>query len=158
MLGIVSVLYAAPRIAPIPLIMVWTGIGFTSQVVIVWSTAVFPIIINVAVGIRTCDRQLMTVAQSFGASSAQALRTIAIPGALPSIAAGLRQGLSLGLMGVVVAEYFVGNDGVGGLIVSASQVLNSDAAFVGILIFAIAAIALTSALKVVERRLDAWRT
>ncbi len=154
----VSVLYASPRIALIPLIMVWTGIGFTSQVVIVWSTAVFPIIINVAVGVRTADRQLLTVAQSFGAGSAQVLRTVALPGALPGIVAGLRQGLSLALIGVVVAEYFVGNDGVGGLIVSASQVLNSDEAFVGVLIFALAAIVLTSALKVLERRLDAWRT
>ncbi len=154
----VSVLYASPRIALIPLIMVWTGIGFTSQVVIVWSTAVFPIIINVAVGVRTADRQLLTVAQSFGAGSAQVLRTVALPGALPGIVAGLRQGLSLALLGVVVAEYFVGNDGVGGLIVSASQVLNSDEAFVGVLIFAIAAIALTSGLKLLERRLDGWRT
>lgn len=153
----VSILYASPRIALIPLIMVWTGIGFTSQVVIVWSTAVFPIIINVAVGVRTADRQLLTVAQSFGASSAQVLRTVALPGALPHIVAGLRQGLSLALIGVVVAEYFVGNDGVGGLIVSASQVLNSDQAFVGVLIFAVAAIALTSMLRIVERRLDRWR-
>ena len=71
--------------------------------------------------------------------------------------AGLRQGLSLALIGVVVAEYFVGNNGVGGLIVSASQVLNSDEAFVGVLIFAVAAIVLTSALRVLERRLDGWR-
>lgn len=153
----VSIFYAAPRIALVPLITVWTGIGFTSQIVIVWSTAVFPIIINVAVGVRTADSQQMKMARSFGANSAQLLRTVVLPGAVPAVVSGIRQGLALALIGVVIAEYFVGTNGVGGLIVDAGQVLNTDQAFVGVVIFAIAAVILTALLKMLERRVDRWR-
>jgi len=153
----VSVLYAAPRIALIPLIGVWFGVGFTAQVVIVFLTAVFPIVINIAAGIETADRQLLLVARSFQATSARVLLTIAIPGALPHFISALRQGIAQGLIGVVVAEYFIGNGGLGGLIVTAGDNLNSAQAFVGVLVFAAAALILTESLRYAERRLTAWR-
>lgn len=153
----VSILYAVPRIALIPVITVLTGQSFFSQIVIVWTTAVFPIIINVAVGVRSTDRQLLAVAYSFRSSSLQVLKTVALPGAIPAIVAGIRQGVALALIGVVVAEYFVGNNGVGGMIVDAGQLLNTDTAFVGVLVFAAAALVLTAVLRRVEQRVDHWR-
>jgi NitT/TauT family transport system permease protein len=153
----ISVLYAVPRIALVPLIMVWAGIGFRSQVIIVWTTAVFPIIINTAVAIGNLDRNLVNVARSFRATSWDVLRTIALPGAVPGILAGVRQAVALGLIGVVVAEYFVGNDGLGGMIVNSGQTLDTAEAYVGVVIFAAAAILMNAAIKALERRLGGWR-
>jgi NitT/TauT family transport system permease protein len=131
----VSVLYAIPRIALVPLIMVWAGIGFRSQVIIVWTTGVFPVIMNTAVAVNAMDRQLMLVARSFRATNLDVLRTIALPGAIPQILSGIKQCVALSLIGVVVAEYFVGNNGVGGIIVNAGQTLATSQAFVGVVIF-----------------------
>lgn len=153
----VSILYASPRIAIIPLITVWAGIGFTAQVVIVWLTAVFPIIINVASGVSAVDRDYVRVARSFLATNRDVLFAVAIPGALPSVIAGIRQGLAQGLIGVVVAEYFVGDNGIGGLIFNAGQTLETGNAFVGVIIFAAAALILTAALRSIERRFSGWR-
>lgn len=152
----VSVLYAAPRIALIPLITVWTGLGFTAQVVVVWLTAVFPIMINMAAGVEALDRDLLKVARSLGATSRQVLWTIALPGSLPYLLAGLRQGIALALIGVVVAEYFIGSNGLGGLIIAAGNDLNSGEAFVGVVIFSAAAIILTACLRALEKRLALW--
>jgi NitT/TauT family transport system permease protein len=153
----ISVLYAVPRISLVPLVMVWAGLGFRSQVIIVWTTAVFPIIINTAVAIGGLDRSLVAVARSFRASSLDVLRTIALPGAVPAILAGVRQAVALALIGVVVAEYFVGNDGLGGMIVNAGQTVDTAEAYVGVVIFAAAAIVLNAALKFLERRWSRWR-
>jgi ABC-type nitrate/sulfonate/bicarbonate transport system permease component len=152
-----SVLYATPRIALIPLIMVWTGIGLETQVIIVWTVAVFPIVINVAAGVAAIDRDHLRVARSFLATNHDVLRTVALPGSMPFVLSGVRQGLFQGLIGVVVAEYFVGNTGVGGLIFSAGQTLESGQAFVGAIVFALAALILTAALRAIERRVDQWR-
>jgi NitT/TauT family transport system permease protein len=153
----ISALYAVPRIALVPLIMVWAGLGFKSQVILVWTTAVFPIVINTAVGVRELDRNLLAMARSFRATSWDVLRTIAIPNAIPSILAGVRQAMALALIGVVVAEYFIGNDGIGGLIVNAGQNLETAQAYVGVVIFAAAAMAMNAALQALERKLGGWR-
>jgi NitT/TauT family transport system permease protein len=153
----ISILNAVPRISLVPLIMVWAGLGFRSQVVIVWTTAVFPIIINTAVAVAGLDRDLVTVARSFRATSFQVLRTIAVPGAVPGILAGIRQAIALTLIGVVIAEYFVGNNGLGGMIVNAGQTLDTAEAYVGVVIFAVAAVIMNAALKALERRLGGWR-
>lgn len=153
----VSILYATPRLALIPVIMAWLGVGLKSQIVIVWLIAVFPVIVNVSAGVAAIDRDHLRVARSFLASNRDVLRTVAIPGAMPMVLAGVRQGMMLGLTGVVVAEYFVGNSGVGGLIVKAGLTLETGQAFVGAIIFAIGALVLTAALRVVERRVNRWR-
>lgn len=154
---IVSFLYAAPRIALIPLVIIWTGIGFETQVIVVVTNGVFPILINTIAGVRSVDRQLVTVARSFGGSNADMLRTVALPGAIPSIVAGIRQGLIMCIIGVVIAEYFVGSNGLGGLIVTAGENFDAGQAFVGVVIFALAAMVLTACLRSVEQRLDRWR-
>lgn len=153
----ISILYATPRIALIPLFLVWTGIGLTTQVLIVITVAVFPIVINVAAGVSAIDRDHLLVARSFLATDADVLRTVALPGAMPLVISGIRQGISQALIGVVVAEYFVGNTGVGGLIFNAGQTLDTADAFVGAIVFALAALVLTGLLRRVERRLEDWR-
>lgn len=154
----VSILFASPRIAFLPLIAVWFGPGFLGQTVVVITIAIFPIIINVAAGVGAVDRDLFRMARSFLATDTDVLRTVALPGAIPAIAAGVRQGMMQSLLGVVVAEYFLGGTGVGGLIFQAGLTLRTGEALFGALVFAVAALVLSFLLRRVERRLDRWRT
>jgi ABC-type nitrate/sulfonate/bicarbonate transport system permease component len=154
---LVSIAYAAPRVALIPVITVWVGIGFEAQVITVLLTAVFPIMINVQAGVSSTDRNLVQVARGYLGTNFDVLRTVALPGAVPHIISGVRQGLAQALIGVVVAEYLIGSLGIGGLIVSAGQSLDSADAFVGVLIMSFAALVLTMGLRRLERRLDHWR-
>lgn len=154
---IVSMLYAAPRVALLPLIVVWVGVGTESQIVTVLTIAVFPILINVQAGVSAVDRDLVQVARSYLGSNLDVLRTIALPGCIPHLVSGVRQGLAQALLGVVIAEYLIGSTGIGGLIVSAGQTLNFANAFVGVFVVSFAALALTMILRRLERRLDHWR-
>jgi len=154
---IVSMLYAAPRVALLPLIVAWTGIGDEAQIVTVLTIAVFPILVNVQAGVSTVDRNLVQVARTYLGSNFDVLRTIALPACIPHLVSGVRQGLAQALLGVVIAEYLIGSTGIGGLIVSAGQTLNFSNAFVGVFVVSFAALLLTSALRRVERRLDHWR-
>ena len=153
----VSILYAAPRIAFIPLIIVWSGAGFRTQVIMVILTAAFPILVNVMVGVDNIDRQLMRVAQSFNATNLDVLRTVALPGAIPFIVSGIRQGMMVGLIGTVVAEYFIGITGIGGMIFNAGLLLDTSTALVGALIFAVAAVVLNALLEMLQARVERWR-
>jgi NitT/TauT family transport system permease protein len=152
----VSMLYAAPRVGLIPIIIGAAGIGSRSQIIVVVISAAFPILINTAVGVDAADPRYVRTAQSFLAKNRDVLRTIALPGAVPLIFAGLRQGLTAGLIGVVIAEYFLGNEGVGGLIIAASGSGRPAQAFVGAFLFAIAAVIFTSILRFFERRVSKW--
>jgi NitT/TauT family transport system permease protein len=154
----VSILYASPRIAFLPLIAVWCGPGLTGQVVLVVLIAVFPIIINVQSGVASIDRDHFRMARSFLATNRDVLVTVALPGAVPAVTSGIRQGMMQGLLGVVVAEYFLGNTGIGGLIFQAGLTLKTGQAMLGALVFAAAALLLTTALRAIERRLDRWRS
>lgn len=153
----ISILYASPRIAFLPLIAVWFGPGLLGQVVVVVLIAIFPIVINVASGVAAIDRGHLRMARSFLATNRDVLVTVALPGAIPAIASGVRQGMMTGLLGVVVAEYFLGNTGVGGLIFQAGLTLRTGEAMLGALVFAVAALALSGLLKSLEKRLDKWR-
>lgn len=152
----VAMLYAAPRVGLIPIIIGAAGIGSRSQIIVVVISAAFPILINTAVGVDAVEPAYVRTAQSFLAKNRDVLRSIALPGALPLIFAGLRQGLTAGLIGVVIAEYFLGNEGVGGLIIAASGSGRPAQALVGAFLFAVAAVIFTAILRLIERRVSNW--
>ena len=154
---LVSLAYALPRIALIPMVVVWLGPGFAAQVTVVVLLAVFPIIINVASGISTVSEDHLRLARSFLATNTDVLLTIALPGAVPAIISGVRQGLNMALAGVVVAEYFIGASGIGGMIFKAGLTLNTSKAILGALMFGLAAVALTITIQLSERKFDRWR-
>jgi len=155
----ISMLYAAPRIGIVPIIIIGFGIGAKSQVIIVWLAGVFPIVINTAIGVDAIDRDYLRVSQSYLAKNRDILWGVAIPNSLPLVFAGLRQGLTVALIGVVIAEYFFGNAsiGLGGVILAASGNGKVGQAFVGVFIFALAGLAMTLVLRTFERRVSRWR-
>src|SRR5687768_9843588 len=97
-----TALYSTPRVALIPLVLIWFGIGMWSKVFIVFINALFPVLINTIGGVRAIDRDLLRAARAYCASDWQIFTTVVIPGSVPFILTGVRQAVSLGLIGVVV--------------------------------------------------------
>ena len=153
----VNALYATPRVALVPLILIWFGIGMWSKVFIVFINAFFPVLINTIGGIRATDADLLRAARAFCASDWQIFKTVAIPGAVPFILTGVRQSVALGLIGVVVGEMFGGSQGIGYMVNYGGQTFQTDTVFLGVTIIACAGIVLTSLAEQLERRFSRWR-
>jgi NitT/TauT family transport system permease protein len=152
-----NALYAAPRIAMMPLIIIWFGIGMWSKVFIVFLSAFFPILVNTVAGIRNMDRDLLRAARAFCASDWQIFKTLAIPGSVPFILTGVRQGVAVGLIGVVVGEMLGSSEGIGFMVAYGGQTFQTDTLFVGFVIIAFAGVLLTSITERLERRFSRWR-
>jgi len=153
----INFLYAVPRVALGPLLVVWLGIGLSSKVALVFLIAVFPVLVNTSSGVRSLDQHLLRVARCFGAGDLKIFRTIALPGSVPFILGGLRLAVGQALIGVFVAELLGAQHGVGAMIENAGQQFQTDVVFAGLLIFAAAGMLLTSIVRLLERRFDAWR-
>jgi len=104
----VNAIYATPRIALIPILVLWLGIDFNLRITIVALGAVFPIIVNTYAGAKHVDPELLDIGRAFMASPRQALWSIVLPSSLPYFFAGFRIGLGRGVSGVIVAEWAAG--------------------------------------------------
>lgn len=153
----IAILYSTPLIALLPLILVWFGITFKGQVVMVVLVSVFPLLVSVMTGTRQVDPQLLRLAKSFRGSQPAILRTLVLPSIVPYIVTGVRLAAGGGLIGVTVAEYFEGDNGIGGLILKQGTMLNAGGVFVGIVVLAGAALTMTAIIRGLERRVSAWR-
>lgn len=152
-----SVFYSTPRIALVPLLIIWLGIGIWSKVAVVFLGAFFPIAISTIAGVRNLDPALIKVARSFGASDAQIFRTLALPGSAPFILAGLRLGVGHALIGVVVGELVAAQAGLGLMMAKAGATFQTAKVFAGLIIVAGAGILTNSILQHIERRFQAWK-
>lgn len=153
----VSALYATPRIALLPLVMIWFGIGLLSKIAIIFLGAIFPILVNTITGMRTIDADFIKVARSFGSNDRQLFATVALPSSVPLLLTGLRLGLAHALIGIVVGEMYGATAGLGFLISVSGARFETDQVMVGIIIIALAGVMLTSLLRVIERRFERWR-
>jgi NitT/TauT family transport system permease protein len=153
-----NALYAMPRVALVPLIIIWFGTGWKGKAFVVFLSSFFPILVNTVAGIRSLDNDLLRAARAFCASDWQIFKTVAIPGSVPFILTGIRQGVQLGLIGVVVGEMSGGgSQGVGFLVVYGGQTFQTDTVFVGIILIAIAGVLLSFLTEKLERRFSRWR-
>ena len=152
-----SALYATPRVALLPLIIIWLGIGIWSKVAIVFLGAFFPICVNTLSGVKTSEARLLRVARSFGASELQIFKSIVLPSSVPFILTGLRLGVGRALIGVVVGELYAATAGVGFMITVAGATFQTDKVFVGIVILAIFGVLCVESLTRLERRFETWR-
>jgi NitT/TauT family transport system permease protein len=148
---------ATPRLVFLPLLMLWLGIGVWSKVAIVFLGALFPLLINTHEGVRNADKLLINVVRSFGAKEWDVARLVVIPNSLPFIVVGLRLAIGRAILGVVVAEFFGAQDGLGVLMVRAASSFNVDVVFAGLIIFAALSLIMTGLVKLVEERMNRWR-
>jgi ABC-type nitrate/sulfonate/bicarbonate transport system permease component len=152
-----AALNATPRVALLPLIIIWVGIGIWSKVLIVFLGAVIPLCINALAGVRTTDAKLLRVARSFQAARGRLFWTIILPSAVPFILTGLRLGVGRAMVGVVVGELYAATAGIGFMITVAGASFQTDKVFVGVAIIALAGLLMIEALARLERRFETWR-
>jgi ABC-type nitrate/sulfonate/bicarbonate transport system permease component len=150
-------LYSTPRVALVPLVLIWFGIGMWSKVFIVFINALFPVLINTVGGVRAIDRDLLRAARAFCASDWQIFTTVVVPGSVPFILTGVRQAVALGLIGVVVGEMFGGSEGIGYMVNYGGQTFQTDTVFLGVVIIALSGITLTWLAERLERHFSRWR-
>ncbi|MBI2232175.1 MAG: ABC transporter permease [Deltaproteobacteria bacterium] len=140
----INAMNATPRVALLPLVIIWLGIGILSKVGIIFLGAVFPILINTRDGVKTTPLNLLNAAKSFGASEWMLFKTVVLPSTIPFILTGLRLGLGP-------------TAGIGFMITVAGATFQTDKVFVGVLVFALTGMVGTEFLTRVERRFDKWR-
>lgn len=153
----INAMNATPRVALLPLVIIWLGIGILSKVGIIFLGAVFPILINTRDGVKTTPYNLLTAARSFGASEWQIFSSVVLPSTVPFILTGLRLGVGRALIGVMVGELYAATAGIGFMITVAGATFQTDKVFVGILIFATTGMIAMELLTKLEARFDKWR-
>jgi ABC-type nitrate/sulfonate/bicarbonate transport system permease component len=148
---------ATPRLVFLPLLMLWFGIGIWSKVAVVFLGALFPLLINTYEGVRNADKILINVVRSFGAGEWDIARLVVVPNSLPFIIVGLRLAIGRAVLGVVVAEFFGSQDGLGVVMVRAASQFKVDVVFAGLIVFAALSLIMTGLVKLLEDRLTRWR-
>ncbi len=153
----VNAMNATPRVALLPLVIIWLGIGILSKVGIIFLGAVFPMLINTRDGVKTTPHNLLNAARSFGASEWQIFRMVVLPSTVPFILTGLRLGVGRAIIGVMVGELYAATAGIGFMITVAGATFQTDKVFVGVLIFSLSGMISMELLNRIERRFDKWR-
>ena len=154
---LVSAFYTTPRVALMPLFIIWFGLGMGSKVTLVFMSGVFYLIVNMQMAMLTVDEDLKRVGVSYGANRWQLFRTIALPLSVPFLLTGLRLAMGRCLLGMVAAEVFGGSEGIGYLIEYAGATFRTDLVFVGVFVIAAFGITADRALYYLNLRVDSWR-
>jgi ABC-type nitrate/sulfonate/bicarbonate transport system permease component len=153
---IVSVGFPMPKVAFLPVIMLWLGVYDTSKIAMVILDTIFPVITATLVGIAGVDRHLLWSARSMGASERGLLWQVVLPAALPEIMTGLQVAFPIALIVTIVAEMLMGGYGLGGAMAHASHFADSPGVFAGIVEIAAIGYVLVKAMALVRRRLLIW--
>ncbi len=154
----VHAMNSTPGAAFIPLIIVWFGLYTEAKVVVVWSSAFFPILITSTSGIENSDADLGEMARSFGASRAALFWRVMVPGAVPAIISGLRIGAAVAIVGTVVSELYMAQSGLGGLLASAGNRFQMARYFAVVVVLMALGTIVTALLRLVESHFSRWRT
>jgi ABC-type nitrate/sulfonate/bicarbonate transport system permease component len=153
---IVSVGFPMPKIAFLPIFMLWLGLYDVSKISMATFNAIFPVIVATIAAAEGIDRQLLWSARSLGASERQLLREIILPAALPQIMTGLQVALPVSMIVTIVTEMLMGGQGLGGAMIAASRFADSPGVFAGIVEIAVAGLCLVKGIALLRRRLLIW--
>jgi len=152
-----NALYAIPRVALVPLIILWAGLETTGKVAILVSIAIFPVIINTYAGIKDVRGAMLDIGRVYCATPSQIFWKITLPASMPYVLAGIRLSVGLAIIGMVVAEFFTAITGLGGLIVFFANSFATAKLFVPIIVIGLLGIVTSEAISMLERYLLAWR-
>lgn len=152
-----QMLRTVPHLAVAPLFILWFGFGELSKILLIAKGAFFPIYVNAFLGIRGVDSKLYEVARILEFNRFNLVRKLILPAAMPNILLGIRLSLGVAWLGLVVAEIMGSSEGIGYMIMDARQFSQTDAVFVGIIIFAVVGKLTDSFVRQLESRLLKWR-
>ena len=150
--------FAMPRIAIMPLIILWFGVTFSGQVAIVFLTSFFEVLVSTVVGVRAVGRTYVEVARAFRVPRWMLIRSVVIPGAIPHIVSGLRLAVGHGLIGVVLAEMFIQATGIGGVILTESQNFRTSGVLASVLTVSVVGVTLNLLLGRLEQKFMPWKS
>jgi len=153
---VVSVGFPMPKIAFLPVIVLWLGVYDLSKIAMVVLDAIFPVVTATIAGITSVDRHLLWSARNMGASEREVVWQIVLPAASPQIMTGLQVALPIALIVAIVAEMLMGGYGLGGAMVHASRFADSQGVFAGIVEIAVLGYVLVKVIALVRRRLLLW--
>lgn len=153
---IVSVGFPMPKIAFLPVVILWLGVYDVSKITVAVIDAIFPVIAATVIATQGVERELIWSARNMGASNRELLTQIILPAASPQIITGLQVALPLALIVAVVAEMLMGGYGLGGAMMTASRFANSTGVFAGIVEIAVVGYCLVKAMALIRGRLLIW--
>lgn len=154
--GYVNALYATPLVALVPLLILWFGFGLEAKAIIIFSFAIFPLLINTYQGARNVDRQLIEVAGSFGCGEFQTWRHVILPSAVPFIAAGLNLAVGRALVGMIIAEFYTSASGLGYMVLVSGNTFQTARMFVPILVVMALGVILLGATRTFKKKVSPW--
>lgn len=152
-----NALYSTPRVAFIPLIILWFGLGIQAKTLIVFLSAVFPVVMNTHDGVRNLSGSLVEVAKAYNANERQIVTKVVLPWCVPFIAAGVRIAVGRSVVGMVTAEMFTAVTGMGYMLVVYANTFATDKLFVPTLVLCVMGIVLNEGAMHLERMLARWK-
>jgi ABC-type nitrate/sulfonate/bicarbonate transport system permease component len=153
----VSALFPIPKIALLPLLILWLGIGETSKIATIALGVFFPTVIAVYSGVDAVPRNLIRMAQSFEVPPAAIVWKVILPGAMPSVLAGFRISAATALLLVVSAEMIGAETGLGAFVLQAGNLMQTDQLLAGVVILSLFGLAVGRGISALERGLLRWR-
>lgn len=145
-----------PKVALVPILMIWVGVGALPAVITAFVISFFPIVVNVATGLATIEPEMRDVLRSLGASRTEILVKVGIPRAMPYLFASLKVAITLAFIGSVISETVGGNRGIGFLMLSAGARNDAPTTFAGLFAVAIMGVAMYALCALVEKRMTRW--
>jgi len=154
---IVIVLQLVPKIAWTPLFIVWAGIGWPSRLTIATFIAFFPIFISMMAGLEAADRSLVRLSTSLTASNWRTFWLVRLPASMPYLFSGLKIGVTLAVIGVIVAEFISSSEGLGFLIQKSAALLQTDMILAAIAVLCALGLACYGVVHAGELGIRRWR-
>jgi NitT/TauT family transport system permease protein len=147
---------AIPKVAVVPILVLWFGIGFTPAVLTAFLISFFPIVVNVATGLATIEPELEDVLKALGASKFDIMRKVGIPRSLPYFFGSLKIAITLAFVGSVISESIASNYGIGHLMLLAQASFQVPLIFAGLIALAVLGIVMYWLMALLERRMTGW--
>ena len=147
---------AIPKVAVVPILVLWFGIGFLPAVLTAFLISFFPIVVNVATGLATIEPELEDVLKALGASKLDIMRKVGIPRTLPYFFGSLKVAITLAFVGSVISESIASNYGIGNLMLQAQAQFQVPLIFAGLIALAVEGIVMYWLMAILETRMTGW--
>ncbi len=153
----INALYATPRVALIPLMILWLGLGIEAKIFIVFLVGFFPVAINTTQGVKNVSGSYVDIVRAYGANERQIFTKVIFPASVPFIVTGVRLAVGRSLVGMVVAEMFTAIKGLGGMVIKYSSDFDTAGLFVPIIVLAVLGVILSELAKQMELVFSRWK-
>jgi NitT/TauT family transport system permease protein len=149
---------SVPKVAIVPVLVVWFGIGAVPAIITAFMLSFFPIAVNVATGLATIETDLRDVLRSLGANQLDIVRKVGIPRSLPYLFASLKISITLAFVGSVISETLASNRGIGTLMTQAAANFRIPLVFAGLVVIALLGVVMYVIFAIIEKRMTGWAT